>query len=147
MKKRTTLKVIAGFTFFFLLILETEAQISPPVKNTTKDHQRQCIGYITQWDAWKGTNNGVLKSSYNHLNIDYSQYTILNFSFFGVAVDGSLHSADLRNKQIYQTGVDQQPGKLVNDDIYSSFDLYFLKGDVQQFWTIDSYLTGLGYVA
>lgn len=144
MKKNTAVGNSLGLIFAF--VLNSNAQITPVVKNTTKDHQRQCIGYITQWDAWKGTDNGIPKSAYNHLNIDYSQYTILNFSFFGVAKDGSLHSADLRNKQIYQAGVDQDPGKLVNDDIYSSFDLFFLKGDVQQFWTIDNYLTGLGYV-
>lgn len=123
-----------------------KAQVSPSVPNTTKDHSQQVIGYITQWDAWKGDANGIPKTAYNFLNVDYSQYTILNFSFFGVAVDGSLHSADLRNKQIYQSGVDQAPGKMINDDIYSSFDAFFLKGDVQTFYNVDTYLQGLGYV-
>ena len=146
MKKTTTLGIALGLIFLFASALHSTAQISPPVKNTTKDHQRQCIGYITQWDAWKGTNNGVLLNSYNHLNIDYSQYTILNFSFFGVAKDGSLHSADLRNKQIYQAGVNQEPAKLLYDDIYSSFDMFFIKGDVQMYYNISPYLKGLGYV-
>lgn len=123
-----------------------KAQVSPNVPYKTSDHNKQVIGYITQWDAWKGDANGIPKGAYNHLNVDYSQYTILNFSFFGVAKDGSLHSADLRNKQIYQSGVDQEPGKLLNDDIYSSFDMFFVKGDVQTFYNIDSYLQGLGYV-
>jgi chitinase len=122
------------------------AQVSPTVPNTTKDHKQQVIGYITQWDAWKGDLNGIPKTAYNFLNVDYSQYTLLNFSFFGVAVDGSLHSADLRNKQIYQSGVDQAPGKMINDDIYSSFDEFFLKGDVQTFYNVDAYLKGIGYV-
>src|SRR5262245_54876697 len=65
------------------------------------DHGKRVIGYVTQWDAWKATDAGVpLKGFLNHLNIDYSQYTHLNFSFFGVAKDGTLHSADFRNKQI-----------------------------------------------
>ena len=126
--------------------LSGKAQVSPSVPNTTKDHSKQVIGYITQWDAWKGDANGIPKTAYNFLNVDYSQYTLLNYSFFGVAVDGSLHSADFRNKQIYQQGVDQAPAKLINDDIYSSFDEFFLKGDVQTFYNVDSYLQGLGYV-
>ncbi len=146
MTKKTTNGLIFGFVFHLLFAFTAKAQITPTVPFTTADHQRQCIGYITQWDAWKGTAQGVLPHSYNHLNIDYSQYTILNFSFFGVAQDGSLHSADFRNKQIYQSGQVQSPAALVNNDIYSSFDEFFLKGDVQAFWTVDTYLQGLGYV-
>ncbi len=99
------------------------AQISPTVPNTTKDHQKQCIGYITQWDHWKGANNMVTLHAYNHRNIDYSQYTILNFAFFGVARDGSLHSADYRNKQIYEANAVQDPRPLIYEDIYSSVKL------------------------
>ena len=62
---------------------------------TTADHGKRVIGYLTQWDAWKSTNAGMPKQGFlNHLNLDYSQYTHLNFSFFGVAEDGSLHSGD-----------------------------------------------------
>ena len=144
--KKTLSKAMLTLGVIAAVSMNGKAQVSPTVPNTTKDHKQQVIGYITQWDAWKGDANGIPKSAYNFLNVDYSQYTILNFSFFGVAVDGSLHSADLRNKQIYQSGVDQAPGKMINDDIYSSFDAFFLKGDVQPFYTIDSYLQGLGYV-
>ena len=61
------------------------AQVNPGVPATTAQHTKQVIGYITQWDAWKEVANVVPKGGYNHLNVDYSQYTILNFSFFGVA--------------------------------------------------------------
>jgi len=44
------------------------------------------IGYITQWEAWKGTNAGFsVKGEATHLNVDMDIYSILNFSFFGVA--------------------------------------------------------------
>ncbi len=145
MKKKLS-KAMWTLSVLAIASMNGKAQVSPSVPNTTKDHDKQVIGYITQWDAWKGDANGIPKGAYNHLNLDYSQYTILNYSFFGVAVDGSLHSADFRNKQIYQQGVDQQPAKLINDDIYSSFDEFFLKGDVQTFYNVDSYLQGLGYV-
>lgn len=42
--------------------------------------------------------------------------------------------------------MDQKPAKLINNDIYSSFDEFFLKGDVQTFYNIDNHLKGLGYV-
>ncbi|WP_315823793.1 hypothetical protein [Paraflavitalea speifideaquila] len=58
------------------------AQVSPTVPATTQQHSKQVIGYITQWDAWKEVANLVPKGGYNQLNVDYSQYTILNFSFF-----------------------------------------------------------------
>src|ERR1700754_4038014 len=92
------------------------AQVSPSVPATTAQHNKQVIGYITQWDAWKEVAGIVPKGGYNHLNIDYSQYTMLNFSFFGVAKDGSLHSGDFRNKNIYQVGAVQDPAPMVNED-------------------------------
>ena len=56
---------------------------------TTASHSRRVIGYLTQWDAWKSTTAGIPQAGYlNHLNVDYSQYTHLNYSFFGVANDG-----------------------------------------------------------
>lgn len=113
-----------------LLTLKVSAQVSPPVAKTTRDHNKQVIGYITQWDAWKEVSGLVPKGGYNQLNLDYSQYTILNFSFFGVAKDGSLHSGDYRNKNIYQVGQVQEPNKLINDDIYSSWDMYILYGQL-----------------
>jgi chitinase len=124
------------------------AQVSPAVPATTKQHNKQVIGYITQWDAWKDVAGIVPKGGYNHLNVDYSQYTILNFSFFGVAKDGSLHSGDFRNKNIYQVGAVQEPAALVNEDIYSSWDMFLLYGELDApiYYISDgSYAYSLGY--
>jgi len=124
-----------------------KAQVNPPVTATTQQHNKQVIGYITQWDAWKNIAGIVPAGGYNHLNVDYSQYTILNFSFFGVAVDGSLHSGDYRNKNIYQAGATQAPAALVNTDIYSSWDMYLLYGELDILYNISdgSYAYSLGY--
>ncbi len=124
------------------------AQVSPQVPATTKQHSKQVIGYITQWDAWKDIAGIVPKGGYNHLNVDYSQYTILNFSFFGVAKDGSLHSGDFRNKSIYQVGAVQEPAPMVNEDIYSSWDMFLLYGELDAplyFISDGSYAYSLGY--
>lgn len=131
----------------FCLFSSTHAQVSPSVPATTAQHTKQVIGYITQWDAWKEVANLVPKGGFNHLNVDYSQYTILNFSFFGVAKDGSLHSGDFRNKNIYQAGAVQEPAALLNEDIYSSWDLYLLYGELETLYYITdgSYAYSLGY--
>lgn len=124
------------------------AQVNPTVPATTKQHNKQVIGYITQWDAWKDIAGIVPKGGYNHLNVDYSQYTILNFSFFGVAKDGSLHSGDFRNKNIYQPGAVQEPAALVNEDIYSSWDMFLLYGELDApiyYISDNSYAYSLGY--
>ncbi|WP_281532448.1 glycoside hydrolase family 18 protein, partial [Anaerocolumna aminovalerica] len=106
---------------------------------TTRDHNKQVIGYITQWDAWKGSNAGLpSEGALTHLNIDYSKYTILNYSFFGVANDGSLHSGDYRNKNIYKEGVQQQPAPMFNTDIYSSWDLFILFGELEPVYSINA---------
>lgn len=130
-----------------LLYSHLKAQVSPPVTATTHQHNKQVIGYITQWDAWKNIAGIVPAGGYNHLNVDYSQYTQLNFSFFGVAVDGSLHSGDYRNKNIYQVGATQAPAALVNTDIYSSWDMYLLYGELDILYNIadGSYAYSLGY--
>lgn len=97
---------------------------TPPVTS-----KKQIVGYLPQWDAWKGSSYQLpVQGMHNQLNIDYSKYTIINFSFFGVAVDGSLHSGDYRNKD---TSSDQQPAPLLNEDIYSSWDMWILYGDVK----------------
>lgn len=142
----------ARHAILFLLLItglgKARAQVSPSVTATTKNHKKQVIGYITQWDAWKEVSGIVPKGGYNQLNVDYSQYTILNFSFFGVAKDGSLHSGDFRNKNIYQVGAVQEPAALINEDIYSSWDLYLLKGELDAplyYITDGSYAYTLGY--
>lgn len=131
----------------FCLFSTGYAQVSPSVPATTAQHNKQVIGYITQWDAWKEVANVVPKGGFNHLNVDYSQYTILNFSFFGVAQDGSLHSGDFRNKNIYQVGAVQAPAALLNEDIYSSWDLYLLYGELETLYYISdgSYAYNQGY--
>ncbi|RBL93393.1 glycosyl hydrolase family 18 protein [Chitinophaga flava] len=138
------------FICWLLLVLlapDSFAQVSPTVPATTHQHNKQVIGYITQWDAWKNVAGTVPLGGYNHLNVDYSQYTILNFSFFGVAQDGSLHSGDFRNKNIYQVGAVQAPAPLVNEDIYSSWDMYLLYGELDVLYYVPdgSYAYSLGY--
>jgi len=115
---------------------------------TTSDHDKRIIGYVTQWDAWKTTDAGQPKQGFlNHLNIDYSQYTHLNFSFFGVAVDGSLHSGDSRNKSIYQVGTVQSPAPLLYGDIYSSWDYYLLWGELSPQWNFSADVLAAGFVS
>ncbi|SEW42856.1 chitinase [Chitinophaga sp. YR573] len=110
-------------------------------------HNKQVIGYITQYDAWKDIQDIVPKAGYTHVNVDFSQYTILNFSFFGVARDGSLHSGDFRNKQIYDPGQVQEPAPMLYEDPYSSFDLWILYGELDTVWYIgtDHWAYQLGY--
>ncbi|MCK8522950.1 glycosyl hydrolase family 18 protein [Aquimarina sp. D1M17] len=119
-------------TLFLFVCNLALAQVNTGGSATTSNHNKQIIGYITNWDAWKAASAGVPSAgALTQLNIDYSKYTILNFSFFGVAVDGSLHSGDLRNKQIYQEGQVQQPGDLLYGDVYSSWDFYILFGEIE----------------
>lgn len=115
---------------------------------TTANHGRRVIGYVTQWDAWKGTSAGQPAQGFlNHLNLDYSQYTHLNFSFFGVANDGSLHSGDFRNPNIYQAGQVQAPAPLLDGDIYSSWDYWLVWGNLSPQWDINATVTAAGFVA
>ncbi|MES1225376.1 MAG: hypothetical protein ABUT20_58385, partial [Bacteroidota bacterium] len=37
----------------------TTAQVNTGGTSTTANHQKQIIGYITNWDPWKSTANGV----------------------------------------------------------------------------------------
>lgn len=124
---REKLKIVFFFITAFMF-----SQVNTGGKATTADHQKQVIGYISNWDAWKDTKAGVPKAgALTHLNIDYSKYTILNYSFFGVARDGSLHSGDHRNKKIYQASVSQEPADLFYTDLYSSWDLHLLFGELE----------------
>jgi chitinase len=114
-----------------LLASASFAQVNTGGTATTANHSKQIIGYLTNWDAWKAAAAGVpAQGALNHLNIDYSKYTILNYSFFGVAKDGSIHSGDLRNKNIYQSGAVQEPGDIFYVDPYSSWDLHLLFGEL-----------------
>ncbi|MEO9803086.1 MAG: glycosyl hydrolase family 18 protein [Reichenbachiella sp.] len=117
--------------FQVLLVPMTFAQVDTGGNATTANHSKQIIGYITQWDAWKAANAGLPSAgALTHMNIDYSKYTILNYSFFGVAQDGSLHSGDHRNKNIYQSGAVQAPADILFTDIYSSWDFHILFGEL-----------------
>ncbi len=117
----------------FLTIATSFAQTNS-YEFTTAQHDKEVIGYFTQWDAWKNANHGVQKGFYNQLNLDYSQYTILNWSFFGVAKDGSLHSADFRNQQIHVEGQVQEPAPLFYTDTYSSWDNWLFYGEMEIFY-------------
>jgi len=148
-----TLKPLLGCCASLLLLLPMSASATPwgadskPTR-TTADHGKRVIGYITQWDAWKGTSAGVPQEGFfNHLNIDYSQYTHLNFSFFGVANDGSLHSGDFRNQLIYEANQTQAPAALLDGDIYSSWDYYLVWGDLTPKWEVDAQATAAGFTA
>ncbi|MCW1921346.1 glycosyl hydrolase family 18 protein [Luteolibacter arcticus] len=115
---------------------------------TTADHTKRVVGYVTQWDAWKTTSAGLPKQGFlNHLNLDYSQYTHLNFSFFGVANDGSLHSGDYRNQAIYQAGSTQQPAPLLHGDVSSSWDYHLIWGNLTPQWEINATVQAAGFVA
>src|SRR5690349_14700033 len=115
-----------------LLVFSAGAQVNTGGSATTANHQKQVVGYITNWDAWKAAPAGLpAQGALNHLNIDYGKYTILNFSFFGVAKDGSLHSGDLRNKNINVAGQVQEPGPILHPDLYSSWDWYILFGELE----------------
>jgi chitinase len=105
---------------------------------SAKQHGKQVIGYVPQWDGWKAEAGLVGSSSYNQLNIDYSQYTMLNFSFFGLAVDGSLHSADHRNQEIWRPGEIQEPADLIHENVESSYDKPILYGRLYvSYWVGD----------
>ncbi|MGB0460762.1 MAG: glycosyl hydrolase family 18 protein [Opitutales bacterium] len=106
----------------------------------TSDHDKQIIGYITQYDAWKGTINGLdAVGVLNQANVDLRKYTILNFSFFGVAVDGSMHSADYGEPDRWKNRDrdradwnDQDPQPLLHEDLHSSWDYYILFGGLKR---------------
>ena len=124
----TTVLLLLGV----LLTTNLAAQVNTGGPARTSDHGKEVIGYITNWDAWKNSRAGVPGAgALTQLNIDYSKYTILNYSFFGVAVDGSLHSGDLRNKNINQPGTVQQPGDIFLTDVYSGWDMHILFGEIE----------------
>jgi GH18 family chitinase len=76
------LTVLLG-VFLVTGISHTVGQVNTGGTVTTLDHNKHVIGYVTQWDPWKSTPAGVPSAgSLVHLNIDYSKYTILNYSFF-----------------------------------------------------------------
>ncbi|MGC4013042.1 MAG: glycosyl hydrolase family 18 protein [Luteolibacter sp.] len=138
--------LLGGLLPFLPLCAHAAGGADSQPTRTTASHGKRVIGYITQWDAWKGTSAGLPKQGFlNHLNIDYSQYTHLNFSFFGVAQDGSLHSGDFRNPNIYQAGQVQAPAALLNGDVYSSWDYYLVWGDLSPQWNFTSQVTAAGF--
>jgi len=126
MKKGLILGKVAGAVAAMLITgVASTAQAAPT-------HDKNVIGYLTQWEAWKGPNEGFsVKGEATHLNVNMDIYSILNFSFFGVAKDGSLHSGDLRNKNIYQPTAVQEPGPLLHPDVYSSWDFHILWGELE----------------
>ncbi|WP_305812116.1 glycosyl hydrolase family 18 protein [Photobacterium leiognathi] len=95
-------------------------------------HNKNVIGYLTQWEASKGVEAGYsTQGEATHLNVNLDIYSIINFSFFGVANDGSLHSADFRNPALYLAGEEQQPAPLLNTQQHSGWDLPILWGELE----------------
>ena len=85
MSKRIKMTPVVLLLLLAMLILPVDQLTAA----TTRDHNKQVIGYFTQWDAWKSEQAGLpAQGALTHLNIDFSKYTILNYSFFGVAHDG-----------------------------------------------------------
>ncbi len=145
--------LLRSFSVFFLLMIafgftSLHGQVNTGATHYTSSHGKQIIGYVPQWDAWKSASAGYSQQGLlNQLNLDYSQYTILNFSFEGVAKDGSLHSADLRNKQIHLSGQVQEPGQLLMTDSSSSWDYWILFGDLEPQWELSQKAIDAGYIA
>lgn len=132
-----------------LFVSALRAQVNTGGTATTANHSKQIVGYITNWDAWKSTNHGVPGAgALTHMNIDYAKYTILNFSFFGVAKDGSLHGGDFRNKLIYQQGQVQEPSPLLHGGVYDSWDMHLIFGELEYKWDFaDAAVQAAGFVA
>jgi GH18 family chitinase/endo-1,4-beta-D-glucanase Y len=108
---------------------------------------KQVIGYFTQWEGWYGQAQGYpAEGVANQLNIDYSKFTMLNYSFFGVAKDGSLHSGDYRNKEIWRTGTVQEPNNLLHTGQYDSWDLWYLFGELDFKWNLTDKMVEEGYI-
>lgn len=121
----------------------------------TNDHTKQVIGYITQYDPWKGSKNGLPSNGFLHqANVDFSKYTIINFSFFGVAGDGSLHSADSGDRQRWMNrGVGrsdpafrvQPSGSLLFNDVHSTWDYHLLFGDINPVYVLSAEAVEAGF--
>ena len=119
----------------------------------TSDHRKQVIGYLTQYDPWKAGNNSLdAQGLLNQANVDFSKYTIINFSFFGVAGDGSLHSADYgesdrwKNRDLPRDQWNEQdPKPLLHEDLHSSWDYYVLFGDLKLKYSIDAEADAAGF--
>ncbi|PSV21167.1 chitinase [Photobacterium leiognathi subsp. mandapamensis] len=95
-------------------------------------HDKNVIGYLTQWEASKGVEAGYsTQGEATHLNVNLDIYSIINFSFFGVANNGSLHSADFRNPTLYVEGAEQEPASLLNTQQNSGWDLPILWGELE----------------
>ena len=128
-------------------LLTTKTVVIEVQKLDSNTSRKQIVGYLSQWDTWKGTNHGFpAKGTCNQLNVDYSKYTILNFSFFGVAKDGSLHSGDYRNKNIYMPDEVQEPAEILHGDVYSSWDYWLLYGELDLLWEANEKATEAGFV-
>jgi len=146
--KLIAIKALTTGVFVLFSLPPLQAQVDTGATYDTEDHGKQVIGYVPEWDGWKNTDAGYpVAAILNQLNLDYSQYTILNFSFFGVAKDGSLHSGDWRNQNIWQEGAVQEPNELLRSGLYDSFDYWLLFGEVDLLSSITSAATAAGYQA
>ena len=134
MKTRKLMQAVASVT----AVIATMGVSLDTLAATKADHDKEVIGYVTEWDQWKDSAAGVpAKGLLNHMNVPVDKYTILNWSFFGLAQDGSLHSGDYRNKNIWKQGQVQAPADLLHTDIYGSWDLSMYFGDVEAVYTVN----------
>ena len=163
MQKRNS-RIIRFFSLLILLSLFFSCQKHDPMNDSdlegvfTKSSKKEfkpektingkkVVGYVTQWDAWKGPTDGLIQAAVcNQLNIDYSKLTHLHYSFFGVASDGSLMSGDYRNKEIYRPGTLQEPEPLLYCNQYSSFDYWLLYGELDAIYNINDYRLNGHYI-
>ena len=123
--------------------------------HTTKDHNKVTIGYFTQWDAWKSISGITSPGYYTQINLDFSKYTHINYSFFGLADDGSLISPDYAANQanggwptiLTDTTFFQAPGPIFNTIYYNSWDLLLIWGVLKTTFYIgdNSEYYNLGY--
>lgn len=109
-------------------------------RTESPSHGKEIIGYITNYDGWKSQASLVVpeQGCYCQLNVDFSKYTILNFAFFGLAKDGSLHSADGRNKNIFLQGQLQESSPLITTPYYNSYDTLILYGSTATSQQVDT---------
>ena len=83
LKTKTRIGVAVLFAVLVVMTSFALAQVNTGGNARTSDHNRQVIGYITQWDAWKTTTAGVpMQGALTHLNIDYSKHRLFLFLFF-----------------------------------------------------------------
>eukprot|EP01068_Selenidium_serpulae_P013785 Selendium_serpulae@DN6008_c0_g1_i3.p1 len=92
------------------------------------------MGYIHPRYLRKGEEAGFgAVGEASHLNIDWELYDIVAYAGFGVASDGSIHSAEYRTENINEDASVQQPAPFVNTDPFTSGEMHLLYGELE-YW-------------